>query len=233
MKFNEIQEGVHMKRYGLFALMLAAFFAVSCSSTPEEAPEPEQPMDSMAAPVVPAVPAPDGELQKAEDLKKSIDDYGLSFALPDEYQKANGELEAGKAAMGGDNAGAKSLLDSAGSRYQAVFDAAIDQGSKRRMGEIAAAKSQADTIKAARAAADQYKLGEEKTSEGQRLLEQKQYLEAWAASEVALDAYKKSYETAKAKRDNADGELKKADAAQETANTRLEEVDKEIGGGTE
>jgi hypothetical protein len=227
-----------MKKYGFFILALAAFFAVSCSSTPEEtqAPEPEQPVDSMAAPVVPsapAVPAPEGEFRKAEDLKKAIDGYGLSFALPDEYQKANGEFEAGKAAMGSDNAGAKSLLDSAGARYQAVFDAAIDQGSKKRLGEISAAKSQADTIKAARAAADDYKLGEDKTAEGRQLLGQKQYLEAWAASEAALGAYKRSYATAKVKRDNADGALKKADAAQETANTRLEEVDKEIGGGAE
>jgi hypothetical protein len=230
-----------MKKYGLFALMLIALLAVSCSSTPEEVkaaePEPEQkqeePADSMAAPVAPALAAPEEELKKAENLKKTIDDYGLSFALPDEYRKANDEFEAGKAAMGGDNAGAKSLLDSAGARYQAVFDAAIDQGSKKRLDEIAAAKSQADTMKAARAAAEQYKLGEDKTAESRRLLGEKQYLEAWTASGAALDAYKQSYETAKAKRDNADGQLQKTAAAQENANTRLEEVDKEIGGETE
>ncbi|MDR1179407.1 MAG: hypothetical protein LBK44_02785 [Spirochaetales bacterium] len=232
-----------MKRYRLCVLILVALFAVSCSSTPEtpetEAPveavepaEPDQQTDSVAALVAP-VSAPEEELLRAENLRKAIDEYGLSFALPDEYQEANGEFDAGKAAMGVDNGAAKNLLDSAGSRYQVVFDAAIDQGSKKRLDEIAAAKSQADTVKAARAASDQYKLGEDKTAESRQLLEQKQYLEAWESSGVALSAYNQSFETARAKRDNAAGELNKTASAQENTNARLEEVDKEIGGETE
>jgi hypothetical protein len=220
--------------------MLVALFAVSCASTPEtpetEAPvetaEPVQQTDSVAALVVP-VPVPEEELLRAENLKKTIDEYGLSFALQDQYQEANGEFDAGKAAMGIDNGAAKNLLDSAGARYQVVFDAAIEQGSKKRLDEISAAKSQADSVKAARAAADQYKLGEDKTAEGRQLLEQKQYLEAWEASGVALSAYSQSYETARAKRDNAAGELNKTASAQENTNARLEEVDKEIGGEAE
>jgi hypothetical protein len=225
-----------MKRYGIAAFaLLIALFAVSCSSTPEttETAEPEEQTDSMAAPVAPAIPAPEEELLKAENLKKTIDDYGLSFALPDEYQKANGDLDAGKAAIGSDNAGAKNLLDSAGARYQTVFDAGIDQGAKNRLAEVAAAKSAADTVKAARAAADEYKLGEDKTEEGRRLFEEKQYLEAWTASGEALNAYNRSYETAKAKRGNADSELKKTAASQERTDLRLDEVSKEIGGDAE
>ncbi|MDR1932181.1 MAG: hypothetical protein LBQ57_05060 [Spirochaetales bacterium] len=228
-----------MKRYSLFALglMLIALAMVSCASAPEPveseptpAPAPAQP-DSVAAP--PSVPRPDEELKKAEDLKKTIDEYGLSFARPDEYGQANDELAGGKAAIDSDNAGAKALLDSAFTRYQGVFDAAIDAGSKNRLSEIAAAKAQADTMKAARAAADEYNLGENKTEESRRLLDEKQYLEAWTASGEALDAYTRSYETARQKRGNADGEIKKTSAVQQTADSRIDEVSKEIEGGAD
>jgi hypothetical protein len=224
-----------MKRYSLYVLglVLIALFAVSCSSTPPAAdivPEPEQEPDKAAAPVF---PAPEAELQKAEALKKTIDDYDLSFALPDEFRKANEELSAGKDSIGTDNAGAKTLLDSAAGRYTVVFDAAIDQGSKARLLEIQTAKTRADSLKAARAAADSYKTGEEKTDEGKRLLTEGQYVEAWTASGEAIDAFNRSYETARAKRAAAEGEMNKTVSAQTSANARLEEVSKEIGGEEE
>ncbi|MDR3200934.1 MAG: hypothetical protein LBT68_05695 [Spirochaetales bacterium] len=223
-----------MKRYSLFivGLIMIALLAVSCSSTPEAAaPEPEQPeqTDSVAA----IVPAPDGELQKAEELKKSIDDFGLASALPDEYQKGNEELEAGRAALGGDNRRAKSLLDSSAVRYQAVIDAAVEQKLKSRQNEITAAKAQADSVKAARAAAEQYALGSDKVSQSKNLYDAKEYLEAWTISGEAVNAYNESYRIARAKRDNADGELKKTSGAQKTADIRIEEVSKEIGGNAQ
>ena len=224
-----------MKRYSLMigGLILAAFLAVSCSSTPEAA-EPETKdsaaIDGMTAPP-PGAPRPDAELAKADDLKHAIDEYGLSFALPDEYQKANEEFSAGQAAMGTDNAQAKALLDSAAGRYQAVVDAAVEEGAKNRKREIQTAKDRADSVRAARAAADEYAQGEARTAEALRLLDGKQYKEAYDVSGLALAAYMQSYDTARAKRDTADDGIKRASDAQTTAERRIDEVSKEIEGG--
>ena len=226
-----------MKRYSLvvLGLILAAFLAVSCSSTPEAVePEPEDTAktDNMGMAAAPGVPEPKDELQKAEELRQAIEKYGLSFALPDEYKKANDEFAAGKAAMGTDNAGAKTLLDSSVGRYQAVVDAAIEEGTKIRKRELQAAKNEADSVRAARAAADEYAQGEALSADALRLLGEKKYEEAYYASGDAITAYGKSVTTAKDRRAIADKELRKAATAQTNAENRIEEVSKEIEGGT-
>jgi hypothetical protein len=178
----------------------------------------------------PAAALPDEELKNVEALKKTIDEYGLSGALPDEYQRGNDELSAGRAAMGSDNAGAKTLLDSAASRYQAVFDAGVEESFRNRQKEVDTAKAQADTLKASRAAAVEYAQGEAKAGEFRSFFDEKKYAEALAASGEAVAAYNKSFEAARAKRDAAGSELRKTDAAQKNTDARIEEVDKEIGG---
>jgi hypothetical protein len=219
-----------MKRCGLVitGLILILLLSVSCSSTPDQTESPEQ-TDGMAGTGLFVAP-PEEELKNAENLKKAIDEYGLSAALPDEYQKGNDELSAGKAAMGSDNAGAKTLLDSAASRYQAVFDAGVEERFRTRQKEIDTAKAQADTLRASRAAAAEYAQGEARTGEFHSLFGEKKYAEALAASGEAIAAYNKSFETAKAKRDAAGSELKKTEAVQKNTDIRIEEVTKEIGG---
>ena len=224
-----------MKRYCLVVvgLVLAAFLVVSCASTPEVVePEPDTTKtDGMAVPVAPVVPEPKNELQKADELRQAIEKYGLSFALPDEYKKANEEFESGKAAIGKDNAGAKTLLDGAARRYQAVVDAAIEEGTKIRKRELQAAKAEADGVRAARAAAEEYAQGETRSADALRLLDQKKYEEAYYASGEAIVAYGKSVNTARQRRAAADDQLQRAATAQSNAQNRIEEVSKEIEGG--
>lgn len=221
-----------MKRYSIYALglVLVALFAVSCASTPP-APEPAPEPDKTAAPVVPAVPAPDGELKKAESLKETIDKYGLSFAKPAEYQKANEELEAGRKLIGTNNAEAKKLLDSAAARYQVVMDSGISEGAKARMTEMDTAKKQAVGMKADKAAADEFALAVRKQAETDQLYAAKKYHEAWAASEEAIAAFNNSYEIARDKRAAAETAMKNAETEKSATSAKLEEVSKEIGGG--
>jgi len=225
-----------MKKYSLMVvgLVLAAFLAVSCGSTPEPVEQqPEEPAktDSMSAPVVPVVPEPKDEFQKAQELKQAIEKFGLSFALPDEYNKANDEFAAGSSAMGKDNAQAKALLVSAADRYQAVIDAAVAQGTEVRKRELQAAKAEADGVRAARAASEEYAQGEARSADAFRLLGEKKYEEAYYASEDAIAAYGKSVTTARERRAIADEQLRRAASAQSSAESRLEEVSKEIERG--
>lgn len=218
-----------MKRYSMYALgiVLAALFVASCASAPP-APEPEP--DKVAAPVAPAVPAPDAELKNAESLKGTIDKYDLSFAKPEEYRKANGELEEGRGLIGKDNGVAKKLLDSAAARYQVVMDAGISEGAKARITEMETTKKQALGMKADKAAAADYSLGVRKQAETDKLYADKKYLEAWEASEEAIGAYNRSFETAKSKRAAAETAIRSAETDKSSTSDKLTEVNKEIGG---
>ncbi|MBP7495028.1 MAG: hypothetical protein KA771_05995 [Spirochaetales bacterium] len=208
---------------------IVALMAGACASTPppkEEAPPPAPP-----APTVVTVPAPEEELKNAESLKETIDKYNLSFALPDEYQRANEELAAGKEAMGKDNARAKDLLVSAGKRYNAVLDAGLEKTAETRSTEMNTARKKAEAAKAPRAAVSEYTLAENKRAEAMRLYGEKKYLEAYQASEEAVAAYNRSIEIAEQKRLAAEKKLSDAAQEQEVTTSRLEEVSKEISGG--
>ncbi|MDR2588424.1 MAG: hypothetical protein LBC67_03255 [Spirochaetales bacterium] len=202
---------------------LAALFGASCSSTP---PPAEEPQDGAAA-----VPSLEEEIGKAEALKKSIEDYGLlAFTLPEEFEAANGELDSGREAAAVDYDKAKGLLDSASGRYQAIFDAGIGKRAASRLAEIDAAREEADSYKARKAASEDYALAAGKTDEAQRLLDAREYVEAWTVSSEALDAFIKSARAARLKRDTAQGELTRTASAQDEASTRLQSAQSETGG---
>ncbi|GAB4368465.1 MAG: hypothetical protein Kow009_05250 [Spirochaetales bacterium] len=214
--------------YGLWGTLVVLLVGACASAPPpkEEAPPPPPP-----APAVVTVPAPDAELKKAESLKETIDQYNLSFALPDEYAKANEELSAGKEAMGKDNAKAKDLLVSAAKRYEQVLEAGLQKTAETRALEMETAQKKADELKARRAAASEYALAEKKKAEAIRLYEEKKYLEAYQASEEAVAAFNRSYEIAKQKRMTAEKKLETTSKEEAATVETLQAVTKEIGGG--
>ena len=230
-----------MKRFSLLfpGLLLALLLAVSCASTPEQAPAaPEAPEDTAESATdsmtdgmrIPLVPAPDEELRNAEELKQTIDEYDLSFALPDEYEKGNEELLAGKDAMGRDNAGAKVHLDSAALSFQKVIDTALDEGTRARKNEMQAAKSHADSVRASRAAAAEYTQAESLAQESLLLLDEEKYPEAYELSGAAITAYMRSHDVALGRRNAASTELQRTDSAQQTTDAHVDELIREYEG---
>jgi hypothetical protein len=218
------------KTYVTFlALLSLTLFAASCASTPP-APAAAPAPDKAPAPAMAAVPAPDAELKKAESLKETIEKYQLSFAKPDEFQKANDELAGGKELMGKDNAKAKGLLESASSRYEVVLEAGIAEGAKARQVEMSTAQQKAKEVKADIAAADKYRTGTMKMDQSSKLFAEKKYMEAWDASGESVAAFNESSEIAKAKRVQAEKSLTTTADAQVSTDAKLEEVTKEIGG---
>ena len=220
-----------MRRYSMFALgiILVALFAVSCKSAPP-AEEPAPVPDRTAAPAVPAVPAPDAELKQAESLKETIEKYGLSFAKPEEFQKANEELAAGRDLMGKDKARAKTTLDSSIVRYNDVMNAGISQGAQARMTEMSTARRQAADLRADINATSGFRYAEQKLAETNKLYGEKKYLEAWDASGEAITAFNESYEISRGKRSDAQRAMDTSGVDQAATSDKLEEVTKEIGG---
>jgi hypothetical protein len=167
-------------------------------------------------------------MKQAESLKETIDTYNLSFAKPDEYRKANEGLAAAKEQYGKDNAKSKQLLNGAIANYNLVIESGLAEGAAARRTEMETSKKKADELIAARSASEQYRLGQSKQAEAEKLMAEKKYQEAWTASGAAIAAYNQSYDIAKEKRARADASLRAADQDQAATNTRLQEVTKEL-----
>jgi hypothetical protein len=142
-----------MRKYALpISLLAALVLVVSCASTPPQTPEPAQP--EQAEPAAPA--APDAERARAQELQKTIEDYGLAADDPDGYEKAKGDLAAGEQAYGKDNAAAKLSYDAAIGGFSGIIEKGWPRLVSTAQGESDTARQAALDEKASIAVKDDY-----------------------------------------------------------------------------
>lgn len=210
------------------ALLLGALFVVSCATTPKPAAtttaaQPAQTTQNTAL---------NAELQKAKSMKQEIDQYQLGSLVPDAYRQGSNALTSGEQVIGSDNATAKSKLDEAVADFQKVLDSGLPLALKQEEQATAKAKSDADAVKAAEAAPDQYKQAEAYEQQAKAKQQAGSLTDAYALWKEAAAAYDKAAEVAKQKRADAQAALQQADQAIGQAKSQVEEIQKNLESST-
>lgn len=213
-----------------FALLLGALFVVSCATTPKPAPATTAPAPQPAP--TKQVAAPNSELQKAKSMKQEIDQYQLGSLVPDAYRQGSAALTSGEQAIGSDNATAKKRLDEAIVDFQKVLDTGMPMALKTEEQAAAMAKSDADAVKAADAAPDQYKQAEAYEQQAKAKQQAGSPTDAYALWKEATAAYDKAAAVAKQKRTDAQTALQQADQAVSQAKSQVEEIQKNLESST-
>jgi hypothetical protein len=123
-----------MKKLLQWTVIIAcAALAISCATAPAKPP---------------AGAAPEAELQKARDLQKQVDAYGLGDYAPQDYKAAVQDLKDGEGTYGKDNAASKASLVKAIAEFQAVIDKGGPLYLAKLKAQCDASKKAADDAKA-------------------------------------------------------------------------------------
>jgi hypothetical protein len=150
-----------MKKFMCTALLIAVLlFALSCAGGPATTPEEKAPetktTETTKEITDTKVPAPEGELAEAKELRDRIVRFGLDKTSPEEFAKAEGLYKTGEAAYGKDNTAAKAALDESIASYKEVIRSGFSEVIGKWKADIEAAKREAEEVKAPVAVPEDY-----------------------------------------------------------------------------
>lgn len=171
---------------GIVSLFLAFFLIFSCNT------------------VDPLKDLPETEYQQAQDYRARIEKWQFAQYDQDDFDKGETAFQAGEANYKKDNLASKASFVEANDRYHEVIRRGIAARRKMSEDEIAPLKERAVSIKADKAAPEEFQQAGEAHEKAVTAANEENWEDANAAYTEAKQKYELAYATAKEKKDKAD-----------------------------